>query len=262
MKRLKNEKKKDLGPSHVINEATNFDTIETYKSIRTNIMFSMPKSEEGKRIAITSAAPSEGKTTSAINLAITFAQMGTKVALLDCDLRKARVHRYLEIERKNGISDVLCGFIPLEQAIKANVRPNMDVLTAGEIPPNPAELLASDAFAQMLATLGEAYDYVFIDTPPVSVVTDSAIIMKHCSGVTVVVRQNVTSYDLLDVTMEDIAKTGAKNLGVIMLNTDVKRKKYGYYKKGKYGYKYKYKYKYGYRYGEHYGDQPGEEENE
>jgi capsular exopolysaccharide synthesis family protein len=257
-KSLKKYEKNELGARHVIGADTNFDTIETYKSIRTNIMFSLPNTEAGKLIAITSAAPSEGKTTCAINLAITFAQMGAKVVLLDCDLRKARVHRYLEIERQKGISDVLCGFIPLESAIRSGVRPNLDVLTAGEIPPNPAELLESAAFVKMLGELSSQYDYVFIDTPPVSVVTDSAIIMKQCSGVVVIVRQNVTAYDLLDITMKDIAKTGVKNLGVVMLNTDVTHKKYGYYKKGKYGYKYKYKY--GYRYGEQYGDVPGTNE--
>ena len=91
----------------IINDETDFETVETYKSIRTNIMFSMAKSEQGKVIVITSSMPNEGKTTTSINLAITFAQMGAKVLLIDCDLRKARVHRYLDIERGKGLTNVL-----------------------------------------------------------------------------------------------------------------------------------------------------------
>ena len=105
--RVKNYEKTE----HILDESSSFDTVETYKSIRTNIMFSIPKSEQAKVIAITSSVPGEGKSTTSINLAITFAQMGARVLLMDCDLRKARIHRYLELERQDGVTNVLCGFI-------------------------------------------------------------------------------------------------------------------------------------------------------
>ena len=234
------------GMKRIIHEDTDFDTVETYKSIRTNIMFSMPKTERGKVIVITSSMPNEGKTTASINLAITFSQMGAKVLLMDCDLRKARVHRYLGIERDKGVTNVLCGFTEIDKAVHKNVRENMDVLTAGDIPPNPAELLETDEFVKMINELQEKYDYVFIDTPPTTVVTDAAIAMRHSSGVVVVVRQNVTGFELLDITMNNIAKAGAKVLGLIVLGVEEKTKRY--YGINRYGYKYKYKYKYDYAY--------------
>ncbi len=245
----KHKKTVDIDATNrVLNDKSSFDTVETYKAIRTNIMFSMPKTEKGKVIVITSAAPGEGKTTTSINLAITFAQMGAKVLLVDCDLRKSRVHRYLELDRKNGISNVLCGFSVLDKAIQKNVRENLDVLPAGEIPPNPAELLVADVFGNVISELEEKYDYIFIDTPPITVVTDAAIVMKHSMGVIPVVRHNVTTFDMLDDAMENIKNTGVNVLGVIMLGMDEKNKKYGYYKTKKYGYKYGYGYGYGYKY--------------
>ena len=243
--------KKAVGPdteNHVLNDKSSFDTVETYKAIRTNVMFSMPKTEKGKVIVITSAAPGEGKTTTSINLAITFAQMGAKVMLMDCDLRKSRVHRYLELDRKNGVTNVLCGFSPLDQAIKRDVRENLDVLPAGEIPPNPAELMETEEFRKLIYTLQERYDYIFIDTPPITVVTDAAVAMKHSMGAVVVIRNNVTTFDMMDAAMERIRTTGVKILGAIVLGTEEKSKKYGYYKNKKYGYRYGYNYTYDYKY--------------
>ena len=237
----------------ILNDKSDFIRIETFKSIRTNVLFSMPKSDKGRIITVTSAAPGEGKTTTTINLAITFAQMGAKVLLIDCDLRKARVHRYLQIERIEGITNVLCGFTEFENALKHGVRENLDVLTCGEIPPNPAELLETEEFEKLLESVKEEYDYIFIDTPPITVVTDAAVIMKHANGTVVVVRENITSYDFLDSAMLDIKKTGVNILGVIALGQEEKAKKSRYYK----SYKYR-KYKQGYDYAG-YMDNPADE---
>lgn len=214
----------------IISSDTDFDTAETYKSIRTNIMFSMPKTDGGKVIVVTGALPEEGKTTTTVNLAITFAQTGAKTVLVDCDLRKSRVHRYLQIERDRGVTNVVCGFLSLDDAIKKNVRQNLDCLTAGEVPPNPAELLQTDEFKNMICALKQQYDYIFIDTPPVTFVTDAAILAKDCSGVVVVARCEFTTYDLLDSAIEELNKSGAKILGVIVHDCAAKYKKYGYYK--------------------------------
>lgn len=226
----------------ILNSQTDFNTMETYKTIRTNIMFSLPKSDEGKVIEITSSAPEEGKTTTAINLAITFAQTGAKVILIDCDLRKSRIHRYLKLERQPGLSNVLCGFGELKDVIKKNVRTNLDCITAGEIPPNPAEILAAEAFENFLNELKKEYDYIFIDTPPVAVVTDAAVVARHCTSTVIVAKYNETSFDLLDLSVENLKKVNTKILGVIMVGCETTSKRYGYYMTGRLGYKYNYKY--------------------
>ncbi len=249
---MRKEKIENFEGNRVLTDQTDFNTIETYKSIRTSIMFSIPKSDKGKVIVVTSSSPNEGKTTTTINLAITFAQMGAKVILIDGDLRKARVHKYMGLERTDGLSNVLCGFIDLEKAIKRSVRENLDCLTAGAIPPNPAELLETEEFGSLLQTLQESYDYIFVDTPPVTVVTDAIITTKHSTGAVVIVRENYTNYDFLDETMENLRLANAKVLGVIMVDCNERSSRYGYYKRGKYGYKYKYGYRYGYKYGYNY----------
>ena len=231
---------------HILDESSSFNTVETYKSVRTNIMFSLPKSDTAKIIAVTSSVPGEGKTTTSINLAITFAQMGARVLLMDCDLRKSRIHRYLGLERQDGVTNILCGFVGIDEALKTGVRPNLDVLTGGEPPPNPAELLEAEAFSHLLAELKTRYDYIFIDTPPITVVTDATVIMKQCAGVAVVVRRDETSFNLLDVTISEIAKTDAKPLGFILLSSPEKTKRYGY--RAGYGKNGRYDY--------HYGDDP------
>lgn len=245
LKRNKKSNAHEMETDRIISTGTDFNTVETYKAIRTNIMFSLPKKEYGKVICVTSSAPGEGKTTTCINLAITFAQTGAKVALMDCDLRKARVHRYLEIKRGAGVSNILCGFSEINDTLLKNVRNNLDVLTAGEIPLNPAELLQTKEFDNLVDMLKKDYDYIFIDTPPVTVVTDAVIISKLCDGIVIVVRADHTTFDMLDETAETLEKSSKQILGVIVLGGESKAKRYGYYKKGKYGYKYKYNYRYG-----------------
>lgn len=235
-KKAASEKKRVAFTTNIIKENTDFDIVETYKSIRTNIMFSIPKSEKGNAIAVTSAAPGEGKTTTTTNIAITFAQINAKIILVDCDLRKSKMHRYLDIEDGQGVTNVLCGFCKLEDAIKKNVRDNLDVLVAGDIPPNPAELLASEAFDKMIEELREKYDYIFIDTPPITAVTDASIIMPKSQGVIVVAKAGSTNINLLDETISSVRKLGSNLLGGIVICSDKNSGKYGYYKKMNYDY--------------------------
>lgn len=254
---IKKESKRDDkladAKKHILNKDTNFNTIETYKSVRTSILFSMPKSDKGRAIVVTSSIPGEGKTTTCINLAITFAQMGAKVVLIDCDLRKSRIHRYLGVNRKAGVTNHLCGLSTIDDIIKHTDSPNLDVITAGDIPPNPAELIASDGFAEMMDELKTRYDFVFIDTPPLNIVTDGIVAMKYCAGVVLVIRLGTTTYDMLDNSVADIKMSGTKILGSIVIGTGEDRKKYrsyskkGYYS-GKYRYNYNYKYNYKYKY--------------
>ncbi len=225
--------------TYIISENTPFSALEAYKTARTNIMFSLPKTEKGKIILVTSSEPSEGKTTSSINIAYTFAQTDAKVVLLDCDLRKPRIHRYLKFDRDKGVSNVLCGFSTLDEVIHKNVMGNLDCISSGEIPTNSAELLMSDEMTAMLDELSKRYDYVFIDTPPVMTVTDAMIIAPKCSGTVIVVKQEQSTFDMLDKTVEAFKQSGNKILGFI-LNSSNQSSKSFWKPSGKYKYAYHY----------------------
>lgn len=229
---------------YVINDDTPFVVLESYKSARTNIMFSLPKSERGKVILVTSSEPGEGKTTTSINLAYVFSQTGAKVALVDCDLRKPRVHRYLKIDRSIGVSNILCGFNTIDQAVQKGVKGGLDCIPAGEIPMNSAELLMSDEMTSFIDELSERYDYVFIDTPPVMSVTDALIIAPKCSGTVLVVKQEQSTYDMIDKTVDIMKQSGVKILGFIMnLAPESSKKFWEASRKEKYSYRYLYNYK-------------------
>lgn len=251
----------------LINEKTEFAVREAYNAARTNIIYSLGGEKNGgKKILITSASPHEGKTTTCLNLAITFAQLEKKVVIIDADLRKPRTYRHLSIDRENGLSDLLCGLITIDKAIKHCPEHRIDCITSGQIPPNPAELLASKEMEQVLDKLSEMYDYIFIDTPPVTVVTEAAAMAKNASGVILVVRQNNTIHESIQRARENLQLANAKILGYILNDIDpnaysygsyakygYKRKNYrygyGYGKSGGYGYGYDYGYGYGYGYG-------------
>lgn len=241
-KRMKKEALVDLG--NILSEHTNFETSENYKTLRTSIMFSLPKLEGGKVIGVTSAIPGEGKSTTVVNLGIAFAQMGAKVIVLDCDLRKPKVHRYLQTDLGEGMTNVICGFVTLDDVIRKDIRPGLDCITAGEIPPNAAEVLSSQAFTDIVNELKTKYDYIFVDTPPVTVVTDAAVVSKRCTAMVLIVKNNYTTFDMVDEMIRRLKKVQAKIIGFVMTNSDSKRSRYGSYV-GRY--KYKYGYKYGYK---------------
>lgn len=239
----------------IIDDAAPFVIKETYKTARTNIIFSVSGTVKSgcKMIAITSANPGEGKTTTSLNLAITFAQTGARVLIVDCDLRKPRLHRYIGIKKNVGISTLLSGQVKIEDVVHKNARPGLDVIASGEIPPNPAELLASEAMKALVDELSDRYDYIFFDTPPVTVVTDASALSTLVDGVIVVVRQNYTDHESLSMALNLLSIASAKILGFFV--NDVVTKRGGYhYSRYRYKYGYKYAYKYGYKYDYRYGD--------
>ena len=247
--------------STLLTSGTPFSITEAYKAARTNITFALGTSKGCKRIIITSANPSEGKTTTTLNIAIAFAQTDAKVLVIDGDLRKPRIYRHLQLERKGGLSDVLCGFIDVDTAIHTCEPYGIDCITSGQIPPNPAELLASEAMGNLLDTLSERYDYIFIDTPPVTIVTEAAVLARYSNGVIIVARQNFTIHESLSKARENLLFADAKILGYILNDVVTGRYNYGRYYRGyssytyEYGYGYgdAYSYKYGYKYGGRYG---------
>lgn len=222
----------DFAKENVLSDDTPFSVKESYKMMRTNIIFSVAgKSESGcKLIALTSANAGEGKTTTTVNLAIAFAQTGSRVLAVDCDMRKSRLHRYLQAKREPGLSTLISKQVSIDEAITKNVRPGLDVLTAGEIPPNPAELLSSDRMKEIIDELSQHYDYIFFDTPPVTVVTDAVALSQFLDGIIVVVRQNYTNHENIASVVKTLNIAKAKILGFIV-NDASRRFKYnnGYY---------------------------------
>ncbi len=243
----------DTAKFNLIDDKTPFSINEAYKTARTNIMFALAGVDGCKKIIFTSAEPGEGKSTTLLNLGITFAQMDAKVIIIDGDLRKPRVHRYLNLEKNDGLSDVLAGMIKIEDAVKHHEGYGLDCITAGQIPPNPIELLSSDAMQEVLGKLSEKYDYIFIDSPPVTVVTDAASMAKFVDGYVLLVRHNYSIHELLEKTRQSLDFAEAKILGYVI--NDIKPMAgIGYSRYGAYStrYKYRYRYRYGYKYGYNY----------
>ncbi len=229
----------------LISDSMPFAVIESYKSTRTNLMFALSDKDK-KWVAVTSALPGEGKTITCANLAITFAQTGAKTLIIDADLRKPRLSRTFNVPSHPGLSDAICGFCELDAIVHKTQIENFYVIPAGTIPPNPAELLASDDMKKLLEKLHEeGFEYIFFDTPPINIVTDAAAITQLTAGTLVVVRSNVTTKESLQSAVSALEQAGVKILGFILNGVDLEKNSYRYGKYGKYG---KYS-SYGYSYG-------------
>lgn len=247
----KRKNQSDSCENAVIDKNTEFSIKEAYKTLRTNIMFSLSNDGKHKIIVVTSAVPGEGKSTTVLNLAITFSQIGSKVLVIDGDLRKPKIHKYLGIENTKGLSGVLGGFIEISDAVRKTEH-GFDCITAGSIPPNPSELIGSPMLVKVLNDLGENYDYVFIDSPPVTVVSDTLTMAAMSDGVLLVARANYTPKSLLKQSINNIKITKARVIGVVVNAVDTRKRAYGtykgkYYSRGRYGGygKYGYHYYYG-----------------
>lgn len=231
------DKKLRDSAKRLLNKNTSFDVRESYREMRTNVMFSVSK--EGARvIAVTSSIASEGKSTTNFNLAITFAEMGAKAVVVDCDMRRPNVGRLVSMHKKKGLSNVLINDANLDDVIYSTDYENLDVILAGNIPPNPTELLASDRMAEVIEALKKDYDYIFLDTPPVTVVTDAAVVSKFADGMIIVARQFVSEKPLMKDAVNKLKFVDAKILGIVLNGVSARDGGYG-------GYKYKY-YKRGY----------------
>ncbi|MBE5963214.1 MAG: CpsD/CapB family tyrosine-protein kinase [Lachnospiraceae bacterium] len=210
---------------------------ESFKTIRTNIQFS---GKDTKTILFTSCTPNEGKSSVTFNLARSFAENGKKVILIDGDLRKSvLIGRYKAGSVEAGLSNHLSGQHDLDEVICETNIPNMDIIFAGKVPPNPAELLGSDTFKEMIAKLREIYDYILIDSPPLGSVIDSAVIATVADGAVLIIENNAISYRFVQDVKGQIEKSGCKIIGAVLNKVEMKKHgKYGkYYGKyyGNYG---------------------------
>lgn len=201
---------------------------EQYRTIRTNIQFSAV-SKEIRSIAITSAGPGEGKSTTVANLAITFAQQGKKVLLVDADLRKPTTHYSFNTSNTFGFTNVLIRQMSLDRAVRETNVQNLMILTSGPIPPNPAELLASEAMNQFFLDAYDAFDIVLFDTPPVLAVTDAQILANKCDGTILVVYSHKTEKEKIVKAKESLETAQGKLLGVVLNHKNIQAPEYYYY---------------------------------
>lgn len=242
-----------------IDSSLKFRVEEAYKSIRTNIMFSIMK-KGCKRIVISSASPNEGKTTTTVNLAIAFAQAEQRVLLIDGDLRKPKIHNYFSVPNAPGLTDYMSSTISTSRRDKVDLfdvihstdYDNLSILCSGSIPPNPAELLGSELMADFLDVIGKNFDYIIIDSPPINVVSDALPVIRESDGVVLVVRSNQTTHPDIQRAIASLEFIDAKILGFIV-NGD--RATDGKYSRYKYNYSSRYSYSNGYGYGYGYNNE-------
>lgn len=222
---------------NVLSHNSSFQVREAYKTLRTNIRFSSP----GRKFCITSGLSGEGKSITALNVAISFAEAGQKVLLIDGDLRRPSMARLLVENGAPGLSNVLAGLCTEDEVIHKDQMPNLDVIFSGEIPPNPSELLSNENMLSLLERLEKRYDYIFIDTPPVNIVTDACIVGRLMDGVLFVVRQNRSDRESVKYGVGQLELAGVKLLGFIFNGADAKRgkvyKRYNNYKYRGYSYR-------------------------
>lgn len=213
----------------ILNKNSSFAVQEAYKTLRTNIRFFL-RNERCKRFCITSGAAGEGKSITLMNLAISLAETGDKVLLIDADLRRPAMARLLVEKATPGLSNVLAGLETCEDAIRKEMYPNLDIMFSGDVPPNPSELLGSDRMQQLIEEMEEHYDYILVDTPPVNVVSDACIIASLLDGVLMLVRKDQSRKDDTKRAIDSLRLTGAKVLGFVLNGVELDAKKnYGYY---------------------------------
>jgi succinoglycan biosynthesis transport protein ExoP len=210
-------------PDHplIVQESPQALRAEAFRRLRTNLQF-LELGESARTFVMTSALPGEGKTTTSINLAITLADAGQRVVLVDADLRRPSVARYMGIEGSVGLTTVLIGKVGIEDAVQPWGSGTLDVVAAGQIPPNPSELLGSDAMSALVTRLGETYDVVVIDTPPLLPVTDAAILAKRTGGAVLVTGVGAVHRQQVEGAVAALATAKARLLGVVVNRVPMK----------------------------------------
>ena len=210
---------------------------EAYRTIRTNVDY-LARTNDLKVIAVTSPSLGEGKTTTTANLALTMAQTGKRVVAVSCDLRKPRLHRFFDVSNQHGLTDLLTADVPVASIVERTGEATMRVIPSGPVPPNPSELLGSDAMQHFLQGMRTHSDYVLLDTPPVLAVSDAAILAPRCDGVIVVVDATSTTRTAVKVLREQLEQVGSRILGGIYNNFDPRHTKSypGHYRYYSYGY--------------------------
>lgn len=210
----------DINPKSPISEA--------YRTLRTNIEFSS-FDEHIRVIMLTSAGPGEGKSTTAANLAVAFAQAGKKVLIMDADLRKPTLHHTFSKTNRWGLTNIIAGQAEVKEVISQTEINNLDLLASGPIPPNPSELLASKRMSALLEELKLIYDIIIVDTPPALAVTDAQIMSTKCDGVILVIDSGKVKREIALKVKMNLEYVNARILGAVLNNIDRKDGESYYY---------------------------------
>lgn len=212
-----------------IGSGLSFGAAEAYKLLRINLSFSLPnKTSGGQAIGVTSSLRGEGKSTTSINIAYTMAETGKKVLLIEADMRLPVMAKRLKIRQTPGLSNLLAGQSSGNEVLQnSGLLPNLKIITAGAIPPNPAELLDSSQMEITLQVMREHFDVVIVDLPPVTAVSDALIVSKFLEGVILVCRQNYCDRKSLDAAVTQLRFSKGKILGFVVSDSDQQNKHYG-----------------------------------
>ena len=222
---------------HINKREMPYDVNEAMKLLRTNLQFC---GKDKKVILITSTLADEGKSTLSMNLCRSLAQLGSKVILIDADMRKSvMAERYGRGERNlPGLSHLLSGRNGLEDVLVETDVENLHMIMAGRVPPNPAELLSTPRMQKLIEICRKEYDYVIVDTPPINLVVDAAVVAPLCDGIVLVVSSGSVPYRMAQTAVDQLMATGCPILGAVLNMVDQKNEKYyyrkGYYRKGYY----------------------------
>jgi capsular exopolysaccharide synthesis family protein len=201
---------------------------EAFRTLRTNLMFSHAVTEM-RRLVVTSASPSEGKTLTAANLGVSFAQQGLRVLLIDCDLRRGRLHKVFDLQREPGMSDLVLGYAAEEKVIHPTLVPGLYVIPTGKFPPNPAELLGGPRMRATLEKLSEGFDLVIFDSPPLLAASDAAILATISDGAIMVIRAGSTESAAAQQAMQQLNSVRVRVVGAVLNDPEGEVKKYGAY---------------------------------
>ena len=202
-----------------------FFTQESFKTLRTNVQFC---GQDVRVVAVTSCHENEGKTVISLNLAKSFAELGKRVLVIDADMRKSVIAgRHTSAKRPAGLSEVLSGLVEVGECVYETQIPGLHLMFSGQYPPNPVELLSSSHFTKLVQKARESYDYVIVDTPPLGLVIDAAVIAPQCDGVMLVMANHAVRFRQAQEVVSQLEKSGAKILGVVRNNVVPKGNPYG-----------------------------------
>lgn len=209
-----------------------FTVSEQYKLLRTNLSFTLPEDVKCPIIGVTSSMRGEGKSTTSVNLSYALAQSGKKVLLIDGDLRLPSIAKKMKLENTKGLSNMLFDYDSQRlEEYKSHYLDNWYIVPAGELPPNPSELLGSRKLGRLLDRLSESFDYIVIDFPPVNIVSDALAASKHITGMILVVREDYTEKKELEACIRQLKLSDVNVLGCLFNGAKSGKKSYGKYKK-------------------------------
>lgn len=241
MQKKQKGKKTQDEQDYIISSTSDFFIREAYKSLRTNVSFTLTGEEKCKVIVVTSSMQGEGKSITAANLATSYAMEDKKVLMIDCDMRRPKLARLFKQNAKVGLSNLIMEPELLTEAICNTQIDGLDVILAGNIPPNPSELLGSARMQNLLEELKKTYDYIFLDLPPVNMVTDAVVLAPKSDGVVFLVRSNQSERGDVIYAVQQLGYAKAKILGFILNDADIEKGYYGrkknyYMRYSRYGY--------------------------